>query len=140
MVDNPEIIKGKIRDSIANTTPYFLPLEKIDPDIKLEDFLQTILAEPSEVLGWVDSFSLNQSFKVLISSLGDDVFDLRITSFTCFAQGNLQLSFNTSSQNNTDQGFLQAVGIDTSDLSLGNLIELQNIGLSLSYEPKKASG
>jgi hypothetical protein len=140
MVDSPEVIKARIRDSIANITPYFLPIENINSEIELEDFIQKVLAEPGEVLEWFDEkFSLRQGLEDLIRSLDSNIFDLRITSFTCFKQGNLQLSFNASSETQIDQGFLQAVGIDTSGLRLGDLIELQSLGLSLSYEPESKS-
>ncbi|HEY9295365.1 MAG TPA: hypothetical protein V6D10_06935 [Trichocoleus sp.] len=137
MADNSEI--EKIQRSISGREPYFLPDES--PPNSGRFIQPEVSARPGEVLKWFDGFTLNQSFRDLIQGLENNSdLKLRITSFTGFSRalqvGPLQLSFNTESSSN-DQGLLAAAGIEVEGVKIGDLIEVQNVGLSLAYEPSK---
>lgn len=128
-------VKQKIQDAIEGVAQYFLPIEKKDSAPTPGDFIQEpIPAEPNEVLDWIQTFSLNQGIKSLIESLVNKT-QLHITSFTSFTHGSFCISFNTQSDANPNEGFLKAAEIEANDLQLGDLIDVTEIGLSLSYEP-----
>jgi hypothetical protein len=94
-----------------------------------------VFAKPGEVLDWFNGFTLDQGFRDLIQSLENNSnLKLKITSFSRFPSNLLQLSFNAESIT-SNQGFLVAAEIEVIDLQFGSLVDVQNIGLSLSYEP-----
>jgi hypothetical protein len=131
MADNSEI--EKIQRSITEGEPYFFPAES-PPDSGR--FIQPeVFAKPGEVLDWFNGFTLDQGFRDLIQSLENNSnLKLKITSFSRFPSNLLQLSFNAESIT-SNQGFLVAAEIEVIDLQFGSLVDVQNIGLSLSYEP-----
>lgn len=119
-------MKARIQQGISGKEKYALP--------------NPIEVEPSELLSWIDEFSLDAGFQSLLESLEDGTYDLQVTGFIASDQGRFELTFNARSADDSGQGFLSAVGIDVGGLQLGDLVDITEIGLSLSSPAEDAGG